>query len=448
MDREQTLQALEEISDKHIEETAKRPKKRKKIVFRSAVAAVLAFAVCLGVFFTPAKVNAKAVALPGECRSSNYMANMNTLKETRQSLQPFFVNSSREFLTSNDGANKLWSPINAYIGLAMLTELTAGESKQQIMDLLGAESSEKLRKQVSTVWEAIYNDSDNERSTLANSLWMQEGVEYEQSAMEALAYHYYASVYQGQMGSEGINSAIRAWLDDNTGGLLKEYTKKVSLSPDTVLALYSTIYFQSKWQGEFSKKNNTRGTFHGAKGDQTVTYMNKKEAMMYYYWDEDFAAVAMTLKNGSTMWFILPDEDKTTADVLSSGRYLELTSGGEWENKKYMKVNLTVPKFDISGQITLNEGLKKLGVKDIFDPDKANFSAITSEIPLYTSEIKQSVRVEIDEEGVKAAAYIELPGVGSAQPPEEIIDFVLDRPFLFVIANSGLPVFTGVVNAP
>ena len=61
----------------------------------------------------------------------------------------------------------------------------------------------------------------------------------------------------------------------------------------------------------------------------------------------------------------------------------------------------------------------------------------------------QAVRVQIDEEGVKAAAYIEFPGAGAAMPPEEIIDFILDRPFLFVITNRyDLPLFAGIVNNP
>ena len=56
--------------------------------------------------------------------------------------------------------------------------------------------------------------------------------------------------------------------------------------------------------------------------------------------------------------------------------------------------------------------------------------------------------MQIDEEGVKAATYIELPGAGSAEPPEEIIDFILDRPFLFVIEKENIPIFTGCVNNP
>ena len=38
---------------------------------------------------------------------------------------------------------------------------------------------------------------------------------------------------------------------------------------------------------------------------------------------------------------------------------------------------------------------------------------------------------------------------GAAQPPDEIIDFVLDRPFVFVVTNRyDLPLFAGVVNEP
>lgn len=471
MDREETLQALDEISDKHIEETEKAPKKTKKIIFRSAIAAILAVAIGVGVILAPMPVRADAVALPGDARvmehkryddfkddaawkaySEAYKAEnskrSDLLKTARNDLLSFFTEGNREFLSGDGSENMLWSPVNTYIGLAMLSELTSGESKQQIMDLLGASSSTDLRDQVSAVWETIYNDSSSECSTLANSLWLQDGMSFEQETMDDLAYYYYASVYKGELGSEKINNAIGAWLNNNTGGFLKKYTGDVSIDPQTLLVLYSTISFQSKWRDEFSEKNNTQGTFHGGNGDQTVTFMNKKEAQMYYYWGEDFAAVNMDLKNGSSMWFILPDEDKTVSDVLKDGEYMSMISEGKWENSKYMKVNLSVPKFDISGQNEMNTGLKNLGVTDIFDENKSDFSAISCDQPLVAGQIKQTIRVEIDEEGVKAAAYIEIPMAGAAEPPEEVVDFILDRPFLFVIENSGIPLFTGVVNEP
>ena len=232
--------------------------------------------------------------------------------------------------------------------------------------------------------------------------------------------------------------------------MLKDSTDKINLSPDTILALYSTLFLQAKWSDEFDSKDNTDDIFHGVNGDNNVTYMNKNLYQMYYYWHDDYSAVALTLKNGSIMWFILPDEGKTTADVLRGTAYGEMISSGDgeegWQNKKYMKVNLSVPKFDVSSTLNLKDGLGRMGVTKVFDMESSDFTAITSDTPLYVSAVNQSARVEIDEKGVKAAVYIEFPAAGSPMPPEEIIDFVLDRPFVFVISKGNLPLFTGVVN--
>ena len=169
---------------------------------------------------------------------------------------------------------------------------------------------------------------------------------------------------------------------------------------------------------------------------------------MNYYWGETFSAVALSLKNGSMMWFILPDEGYTTADVLADEAYMQMVLQQNWENKKWMMVNLSVPKFDVSSSIQLKDGLQEMGVTDVFSEGVADFSAITGDVPIFLTAANQSVRVEIDEEGVKAAAYIEIPGAGSAAPPDEIIDFILDRPFIFAITTNSIPLFMGTVNNP
>jgi serine protease inhibitor len=88
-----------------------------------------------------------------------------------------------------------------------------------------------------------------------------------------------------------------------------------------------------------------------------------------------------------------------------------------------------------------------MGITDLFQYSKADFSE-AFEGPVFITAANQAVRVEIDEKGVKAAAYIEIPGAGEAMPPDEIIDFILDRPFLFVISDSGVPLFAGTVMQP
>ena len=372
----------------------------------------------------------------------------NTAKDALIDLEHFFTTGSAQFLSTQSSDNLLWSPVNAYIGLAMVTELTAGESRRQILDLFGAADIDALRQQVSAIWESTYNDNGHEISTLANSLWLEEGLSYQQDTMDNLAYHYYASVYQGDLGSQKINNAISAWINNNTGGFLKNATKNISLSPETILALYSTIYFQAKWQDEFSKMNNTKDVFHAPDGDKTATFMNKDLAQMYYYWGDRFGAVALSLKNGSRMWFVLPDEGYTPSDVLADGQYMQMVLQQDWENEKWMKVNLSVPKFDVNSTTSLKDGLQKMGVTDVFEESAANFSELTGDIPIFLTAANQSVRVQIDEEGVKAAAYIEIPGATSPAPPEEIIDFVLDRPFVFAITTDSIPLFVGTVNAP
>ena len=474
MKRKHVLEVLDKIDDRHIKEAEKAPKKmRKRPYWIGAVAAVLAVVICISSFLNTPIITANAIALPSDARvmerpdlddykdRESYMADvaiweeaLNNRRTAREnaavSLSQFFTEASAEFLSSQNNENALWSPINAYIGLAMLAEITDGDSRKEILDLFGVSDIETLRSQVSAIWESVYEDDGNEICTLANSLWLEDGLNYNQDAMNNLAYHYYASVYQTDIGSGSANKSIGNWLNKNTGGMLKDRTDKIDLSPETILALYSTLFFQAKWSDEFNSKNNTDAIFHGLNVNTNVTYMNKKLCQMNYYWHDDYSAVVLSLKNGSTMWFILPDEGKTNADVLNGGAYGEMISLGDgedgWQNKKYMKVNLSVPKFDVSSTVNLKDGLNKMGVTKVFDMESADFTAITSDSPVYVTAVNQSARVEIDEKGVKAATYIELPGCGSAMPPEEIIDFVLDRPFVFVISKGNLPLFTGVVN--
>ena len=471
MKREDILTALEEISDKHIKEAEKPPKKKVKLFFRNAVAAILAIAIGVGLMNMPMRIAAKTVAEVSDPRimempyigdyikTENWNADhevweaeQKLREETKVqallSLNSFIVEGNNEFLQTKNNENKIWSPINAYIGLAMTTELTEGETKQQILEVLGVNDTDTLRKQVSSVWESVYKDNSNEICVLANSLWLEKGLGYNQETMDALAYYYYASVYQTDLGSTRANKDISAWINNNTGKFLKDCTKDISLDADTIIALYSTLYFQSKWTDEFNENNNTEDVFHMPEGDTQAVYMNKELEMMYYYWGENFSAVSMHLKNGSRMWFILPDEGQTTNDVLENGTYMDMILSNNWENNKYMKVNLSVPKFDVASTMNLGEGLKNMGISKVFEAAGAEFDGLTSDSPVWLTEVSQSVRVEIDEEGVKAAVYIEIPGAGSPAPPDEIIDFVLDRPFLFVISNENIPLFAGCVNNP
>ena len=413
--------------------------------------------------------------LTGECDYDKYDEAFSAWWESRNSLRSrtdytgmmddFLSASTARFLTGAGAENRVYSPLNVYLALSMLTETTGGNSRQQLLDLLQADSVETLRGRVSALWRDHYRDDGMTTSLLANSLWLRDGMTYSQEVLDTLAADYYASSFSGEMGSEEYNQALRSWLNEQTRGLLEEQAGGLGMDPETVLALASTIYFKAVWSEEFSKDHTERDVFHAPIGDVEADFM-RSSIQGIYYWGEHFAAMRLDFRQSGSMWLILPDEGYDLDQLLGSGEAMEFLLAdkwgdyneqtnmmeGGWEGQKYLKINLSMPRFDVSSDLDLIGGLQALGVTDVFDMGVSDFDplgASTSD-PLYVSQVKHAARVKVDEEGCEAAAYtVIMNDAGAAMPPDDEVDFILDRPFFFAITgDSGLPLFTGVVNQP
>ena len=115
-----------------------------------------------------------------------------------------------QLLTGNSGENKVCSPINLYMALAMLTEVTDGESREQILALLDSGDLDALRAEAAAVWNANYCDDGAVTSILANSLWLSDKISFRQETMDALAKYDYASSFRGEMGSAAFDKALPA----------------------------------------------------------------------------------------------------------------------------------------------------------------------------------------------------------------------------------------------
>lgn len=368
------------------------------------------------------------------------------------SLNEFWSRSIAQFL-SGEG-NRAYSPVNVYIALAMLAEATDGNSRQQILDLLGADSIEDLRTQASYIWNAQYCNDQQTTSLLANSLWLDDSYTFKDSAAQNLVNHYYASIFNGDLPTKEMSEQLQTWLNSQTGGLLQEQVKNQEFSEYAVFALASTIYFTAGWSEEFDPTQTDDAVFHCKNGDLTTAFMNKTMVYDTYYWGNNFTAVRLGLSKGG-MWLILPDEGVPVEKVLNSDEYLKMVqSPTQWKNKKNITINLSLPKFDITTDTSLIEEMQALGLSDIFIPGTADFSPLTEDSTLrapHVGKIDHAVRIAIDEEGIVAAAYtvIEAIDTGIPMPPDEEIDFVLDRPFLFVVSSHDrLPLFAGVVEQP
>ena len=461
---EKLFDGITNIDDAILERVQKRKPKRRRVVrkWMGPVAAVLAVAVLTNVL------------LHGDLTSSAYAVERAEYPKSAprgldtqdyNGAHSFIAESVPVFLSGAADGNRIYSPLSAYMALAMTAELTDGRSRAQILDALGESDLETLREHANVIWNQNFLDDEVGKSILASSVWMDESIPYERDTLRTLATKYYASSFSGKMGNRSFDRALQSWLNGQTHGMLAgRATNESTHSNDDaidVLTLAATVYFRGKWSTKFDKSATASGTFHSLGGDISCDFMRIKRMSGRYYWFGHFGAVQQNFTNGRCMWYILPDEGVTTEELLSDPELQAFLSSDKFEyaeNHKAVYINLTVPKFDIDAETELSEGFQALGVMDIFDYTVSDFAPLTHDPSIedrgvWLAEAKQAARVLIDEAGCEATTYVKFNfASGSAAPPTDEIDFTLDRPFLFAITNawtgSGLPLFVGVVNQP
>ena len=194
----------------------------------------------------------------------------------------------------------------------------------------------------------------------------------------------------------------------------------------------------------FLEENTSADTFTAADGtEQACDFMHRTVNGGSYRRGEDYLAAQLAMNDGSCMTFVLPDEGVSPETLLKQEGFLtEIT-----ERDDYAKIHWSVPRFDASSTVELEDALQALGITDAFDADRADLSPLTDD-GAYVSNVTQAARVKVDEQGVEAAAYTEIGIARNALPPENlpVVEMNLNRPFLFVIWQGDVPLFIGTVQ--
>ncbi len=443
----------------------KRERKRRRLPWAVATAAVLAIVLVALLVSGPMGTTGYALAEPTYPKTVSYGDGQEQYEkwraqaDQRSAAAEGLEHATDQFqaallpqLLQGDGENRVCSPLNIYIALSMLAETTGGNSRDQVLSQLGCGDMETLRDQANRLWTANWLDDGVTTSRLANSIWLADGRTYAKSTVDTLADRYYAASYQGEMGSDGYTKALQDWLNENTGHLLEKEAGGIQTTPETIMTLASTIYFRAGWKDEFYAPSNTQETFHAPDGDETVEMMHYSDIQTYYR-GTHFGAITRSFRNGGCMVFVLPDEGYTPEDLLAEGEVLTFLNQRQYEDwaagTRY-DVHLSLPKFDVSSNLNLLDTLQAMGITDILQPGLADFSPLLpDDADAALSSATHAARVKVDEEGVEAAAYTVLSTEDTAVEPPERLDFVLDRPFLFTVSGAtGSMLFAGVVNHP
>lgn len=358
-----------------------------------------------------------------------------------------------QLFKAHSGENVIYSPANLYLALSMLTETVDGDSRAQLLTLLGLDSVEDARKCADSLWRNLYSETASGKTLLANSLWSSDRYEMKTDALGKLGDTYHASAYRAPMGDKKTDAAIGEWVNANTNGLLKD-AAQFETKPETLFMLLSTLYFKDQWSDEFFDGATSKDTFTNAAGKaEEIDFMHRTDDCMGFFYDREsgYTVAELSFKSGAKMRFLLPDESVTLESLIENGTAV----GGLQVYDMGIciplgKIHWSVPKFDVSSNLQLIDDLKTLGVTDVFDDTKADFSPLVDldESAAVTS-VQHAARVLVDENGCEAAAFTAIVTDCTAALIEELpeIEMNLNRPFAFMITGvDGLPLFIGAVN--
>jgi serpin B len=211
--------------------------------------------------------------------------------------------------------------------------------------------------------------------------------------------------------------------------------------------ILSTIYFKDGWENIFTETRDM--TFYPTEEGEGIVceFLAMDGAMVTAYGGEKFTAIEKKFAEGGNMLFVLPDRGYTTDDLLRDEEFMRfIAEPAAFGNKSQAARDIRIPKFDFSAEGRIDEKIKTLGITDVFDKDKANFTPLTKSETPRVDEINQGIRISIDENGCEAAGYVQIEGWDGAEIPK-LMKF--DRPFIFaVFTEDGIPLFTGIVNNP
>lgn len=194
--------------------------------------------------------------------------------------------------------------------------------------------------------------------------------------------------------SQEAGEMKNTWIREHTGGLLGN--GEPAPWPDlTVMVIMNSVYFDKDWRIPFEGHSTYEQTFYKTDG-YTVTC-----EMMHSAWDgydylqtDTYLASALPYKDNSYMLFMLPEEGVDIGDLLKS---------------------------------------------DLQSADTG----------LAVSDIIQTARIQVDENGTRAAAVTEITTEEAEEIEKDIVYLTLDRPYVYAIVSAnGTILFAGVVNDP
>jgi serpin B len=214
--------------------------------------------------------------------------------------------------------------------------------------------------------------------------------------------------------------AVNTWAREKTHGMIPAIVD--AFAPDEKLAITDAIYLDARWRQQFARIG--KRPFEGAGEVEMMsvegTFEHAEGAIRLPYRDGDLRFVAML--------------------------------GDGWREPDWERGRGTVvmPVFSAESRHELAPALIDLGLGPAFEPGDDFEDLFTGPGPKALGNILQRARVDVDEEGTRAAAVTAVTLRAATAVAGPTFQLTFDRPFTWAVehAPTGTPLFVGRVRHP
>ncbi|MBU9711233.1 serpin family protein [Evansella tamaricis] len=339
--------------------------------------------------------------------------------------------------------NQMISPFSIASALSMLLAGADGDTKGEILSVLQSNqfTEEEIHTSHQALLDILQHADPGTTLLIANSLWIEEDIEYQEDFIKVLQNYYDAETSKLTSAKE-----INNWVEEKTFGRIDNIVQEID--PNTVMHLVNAVYFLGEWWTPFQAQLTSDGPFYKEDGViVTVPFMSQGNYFQYTKAPE-YEVIRLPYMEGRvSMDILLPDEKMSVEDLLEMIQQGEIT----WDvSEEEVEGQLKLPKFTFTTDMQLNSILESLGMPTAFESEKADFSRMTTDYPLFISEVKHKSFIEVNETGTEAAAVTSIGMDAGSAPPDDPFEMVVDRPFLFRIIDetTGVILFMGHVVDP
>lgn len=406
--------------------------------------------------------SSESIEEAGEPKYVNMYQEVKPVRLTAE--QTVFANDNNaftlNFFQSLNGKMKnrsiVCSPLSITYVLSMVNDGATGTTEQELEQTLGFHKGgiQAVNDYCKNLIDNLPHVDEKVQLNIANAIFVNDKYQLKKQFQQDMANYYDAKAEALDFSSPSTLDRINGWCDEKTRGMIPTILERVD--PRTVSYLLNAIYFKAEWASMFEKNETREEVFTTPDGETRVPLMHQN-VYMNYLRNDQYAAVSIPYGNGQWMMTVmLPEDGKTTDDVISSlaasGWSTDFLKNPLREARRYA-VDLKLPRFetafdtdDAGGLIEL---LKGMGIRRAFDGNSAEIPNMCENGNLYISMMKQKAKIKVNEEGSEAAA-VTIAGVnftsagGDTQEPPKAT-FHANRPFVYVIheQSSGEILFVG-----